>query len=111
MIQTGSLRKLCAYNQYSMRRRVFPNCIARVKGNRQAHIGSTVLQCLDLSSLTARRPIERGYLVNADLQSEIWAHSFANLLSARASDSSLLLTEPPLNLPSIHESVDQVRLA
>jgi Actin len=56
-----------------------------------------------------RRPIDRGYLVNTDLQRDIWAHSLADSLRCGPSDTSLLLTEPVFNLPSIQEATDQVQ--
>ena len=56
-----------------------------------------------------RRPVERGYLVNSDLQRDIWANLLAEPLHCGPSDTSLLLTEPLFNLPSIQESVDQVQ--
>jgi actin-related protein 6 len=52
--------------------------------------------------------VERGYLVNSDLQRDIWAHLLADSLHCGPSDTSLLLTEPVFNLPSIQESTDQV---
>jgi actin-related protein 6 len=58
-----------------------------------------------------RRPIDRGYLVNTDLQRDIWAHSLADSLRCGPSDTALLLTEPVFNLPSIQEATDQVLAA
>lgn len=55
-----------------------------------------------------RRPIERGYLVNMDLQAEIWSSALRTLLRVKAPDCGLLLTEPLLNLPNIQDSTDQV---
>ena len=57
-----------------------------------------------------RRPIERGYLVNVDLQAEIWSSALRTLLRVKAADCGLVLTEPLLNLPNIQDSTDQVSL-
>ena len=89
-------------------RRVFPNCLAKAKGERVPLVGAAVLRAADLSSLTTRRPVERGYLVNVEAQCDIWAHSLSDTLHTGPADTSLLLTEPPLNLPSIQEATDQV---
>ncbi|KAK2971686.1 hypothetical protein RJ640_007724 [Escallonia rubra] len=62
----------------------------------------------DLTSATLRRPFDRGYLVNPDLQSSLWSHLFSSLLRVTPSTSSLLLTEPLFNLPSIQRSTDEI---
>lgn len=86
----------------------FPNCIAKVKGEHSARIGASILECPDLSSLTVRRPIERGYLVNTQQQRDIWAHTLSQVFHKQSRGERLLLTEPPLNLPSIQEATDQI---
>ncbi|GAB4832840.1 Actin- protein 6 [Ancistrocladus abbreviatus] len=58
----------------------------------------------DPTSLPLRRPYDRGYLINPDLQRDIWSHLFRSLrLPSSLSSSSLLLTQPPfaLSLSSI----------
>ncbi len=47
--------------------RVFPNCTARPGGGKQL-VGPQLLEAANVSGLTVRRPIERGYLTNPDLQ-------------------------------------------
>ncbi len=84
--------------------------MAKAKGERGPLVGAAVLRAPDLSALTVRRPIERGYLVNADVQRDIWSHTLGDSLRARPGDASLLLTEPVLNLASIQEATDQVWL-
>ena len=49
------------------RGRVFPNCTARPGGGKQL-VGPQLLEAANVSGLTVRRPIERGYLTNPDLQ-------------------------------------------
>ncbi|KAL5538989.1 hypothetical protein UlMin_045525 [Ulmus minor] len=63
---------------------------------------------IDLTSASVRRPIDRGYLINPDLQREIWAHLFSSQLHVSPSQSSLLLTEPLFALPSIQRSTDEL---
>ncbi|TYJ25331.1 hypothetical protein E1A91_A07G042600v1 [Gossypium mustelinum] len=62
----------------------------------------------DLTSAAIRRPIDRGYLINPDLQRDIWSHLFTSLLHVTPSSSSLLLTEPLFSLPSIQRSTDEL---
>ncbi|GMH18963.1 hypothetical protein Nepgr_020804 [Nepenthes gracilis] len=94
---------------------VVPNCTARPNsstvGTTAASSASTKklliadeITAADPTSLSLRRPHDRGYLVNPDLQRDIWSHLFRSLpLPSDLSVSSLLLTQPPfaLSLPSV----------
>lgn len=115
--------------------RVFPNAIGRAKGERQSFVGDQLLSYRDASSLVLRRPFDRsgpvntclhsttfmpvsplskppdycrGYLVNWDVEKAVWWRAFKSLLQVQPQDCSLLMTEPPFNLPSIQSSTLQV---
>ena len=92
----------------SCRYRVFPNCTARAKGVRQNLVGQQLLEGQDVSALKVRRPVDRGYVVNWDLEREIWNHAFAILPSASPASCGLLLTEPMFLLPAMQEATQQV---
>ncbi|RYQ81732.1 hypothetical protein Ahy_B10g100348 isoform C [Arachis hypogaea] len=62
----------------------------------------------DLTSAAVRRPLDRGYLINSDLQREIWSHLFSSILRINPTQSSLLVTEPLFTLPSIQRSLDEL---
>jgi len=94
----------------TVRFRTVPNCVAKVKGEHDSRIGATVLECTDLAALTVKRPIERGYLVNTQQQRDIWMHTLTQVMRTSPRGSSLLLTEPVLNFPSVQSRTDQVRL-
>jgi actin-related protein 6 len=94
-------------------RREFPNCSARIKGERQVLVGLDLLDVKDVSSLAVRRPVDRGYTVAWDLQHEIWARALRRLfqaphLTAHHGNVGLVLTEPYLNLPVLRESAFRV---
>lgn len=55
------------------RPRVFPNATAKLKGDKQAYVGEGMLGMRDVSALSLRRPVDRGYCVAWDLQREILA--------------------------------------
>ena len=97
------LHARCAY-------RVFPNCTARAKGVRQNLVGHQLLEKYDVSALRARRPCDRGYVVNWDLQREIWSHTFTSLLDISPATSGLLLAEPLFSLPAMQDATQQVTL-
>lgn len=88
--------------------RVFPNCTARAKGERHTHVGDAILDLKDILGLTLRRPLDRGYLVNFELQREIWARALRQVLGVSPRDCGLLLTEPIFNLPAIRAETEQV---
>ena len=79
-----------------------------MKGQRSALIGDQILDCQDISSLSLRRPIDRGFIVNIDMQRDIWTRAFRNVLRVKPSDCGLVLTEPLFNLPAIRDSMAQV---
>lgn len=63
--------------------------MAKVKGEHDSRTGATVLECTDLAALTVRRPIERGYLVNAPQQREIWMHTLTQVMPPQGALSLL----------------------
>lgn len=56
---------------------IIPNCIAR---NREGKIfiAGQLESCKDFREIAHRRPVEKGYVVNWDVEMEIWKHSFFN---------------------------------
>ncbi|KAK9866229.1 hypothetical protein WJX84_000602 [Apatococcus fuscideae] len=87
---------------------VFPNGTGKIKGERQPLVGDQLLACGDLSTVSIRRPIDRGYLVNSELEREIWARAFRSVLKVDPNSSSLLLTEAPFALPAVEELTAQL---
>ncbi|XP_016573137.1 actin-related protein 6 isoform X2 [Capsicum annuum] len=88
---------------------IVPNSMGRPLSSKKWLMADQLLSPdVDLTSATVRRPFDRGYLVNPDLQSSLWYHIFSNLLKITPSQSSLLLTEPLFNLPSIQRSLDEI---
>ncbi|KAL6751380.1 Actin/actin-like protein [Haematococcus lacustris] len=97
-------------------RKVFPNCTAKPKGEKQMYVGDMLLDPKsEISQLTLRRPFDRGYLVGWDLEREIWAHAFKAVLGLgrqpghlNTRDCGLLMSEPVLNFPAIQNTTQQV---
>ena len=85
-----------------------PNCVAKPKGEKRSYIADEINQIKDISSVNLRRPIDRGYVVNWDLQREIWDHVFAKVLKINPKNCHLVLLEPPFNLPNIMWEQDVV---
>uniref|UniRef100_A0A5B7BSF2 Actin-related protein 6 n=1 Tax=Davidia involucrata TaxID=16924 RepID=A0A5B7BSF2_DAVIN len=88
---------------------VVPNCLGRPLSSKKWLIADQLHSPTeDLTSAAVRRPFDRGYLINPDLQREVWSHLFSTTLRINPSLSSLLLVEPLFNLPSIQRSVDEL---
>ncbi|KAJ3170180.1 Actin- protein 6 [Geranomyces variabilis] len=63
----------------------------------------------DLSGVTPRLPFERGYVVNWQLQRDIWNRLFSpDVLNCTPDETTLLLTQPCFNMPVIAQSCDEV---
>ena len=55
------------------------------------------------------RPFERGYLTKMDLEIQIWNRLFhSDNLNIKPSESNLIITEPPFNLESIQNDMNEV---
>mmetsp|Transcript_22793 Transcript_22793/g.57969 ORF Transcript_22793/g.57969 Transcript_22793/m.57969 type:complete len:468 (-) Transcript_22793:233-1636(-) len=104
-------------------RKVFPNCTAKPKGERQMYVGDMLLDCKEISQLNLRRPFDRGYLVGWDLEREIWGHAFKAVLGLNLGGRSgmgggmggltprecgLVLTEPMFNFPVLQSTTEQI---
>ncbi|XP_061338292.1 actin-related protein 6 isoform X2 [Gastrolobium bilobum] len=91
---------------------ILPNCLYRSPASKKwlhpnpLNHATTTEQ--DLTSASVRRPMDRGYLINPDLQREIWSNLFSSILRINPSHSSLLVTEPLFTLPSIQRSMDEL---
>ncbi|KAM5547953.1 actin-related protein 6 [Rosa sericea] len=86
---------------------IIPNCVYRPLSSKK-WLTPSPTDPIDLTSASVRRPIDRGYLINPDLQREIWAHLFSQVLRVNPAQSSLLLTEPLFTLPSIQRAADEL---
>ena len=82
---------------------------AHARPRAQVYMGDQLLEARDISQLSIRRPIDRGYLVDWGLQSELWARALRGALKASPSDGGLVMTEPPFNFPAIEAATEQAR--
>lgn len=93
-----------------------PNTVAKARSNR-IYIGSQVnAPGTDWNELMFRRPLEKGYIVNWEVQKEIWEHSFFDEKTARSKEmriaspeeTTLVLTESPNALPVLQKNADEM---
>ena len=83
-----------------------PNCVAKPKGEKRSYIADEINQVKDISSLNLRRPVDRGYVVNWDLQRDILDHVFKKVLKINPKNCHLVITEAPFNLPALAAEQD-----
>ncbi|KAI1430534.1 Actin/actin-like protein [Xylaria sp. CBS 124048] len=90
--------------------RIIPNCIARDRDNK-TYVASELSQCTDFSETVFRRPVEKGFIVNWEVQKEIWEREFLDDKAPQRCDPSetrLLLSEASNSLPILQTNCDQV---
>ena len=90
-----------------------PNCVGRPRREtfrRLVGEDSTNIDLVgDFSQLLYSRPFEKGYLTNWQLQTEVWDRIFSqDYLNVDPTTTTLLVTEPPRNLPRFKVEMDQV---
>lgn len=67
--------------------------------------------CQEFSGLIYKRPIDRGYLIDCELQYVIWEHIFQKIESTwnvQPTDSTLLLTRQPFIPTTIQMDIEQL---
>ncbi|EJP67366.1 Actin-like protein [Beauveria bassiana ARSEF 2860] len=90
--------------------RIIPNCIARDR-TRKIYVASELERCTDFGEMQFRRPVEKGFIVNWEVQSEIWDYEFFGSrapLQCDPSETRLVLAEPPNGLPVLQSNCDQI---
>lgn len=89
---------------------VIPNCIARDR-TRKIYVASELEKCTDFGEIRFRRPVEKGFIVNWEVQSEIWDYEFFGSKATFPCDPTetrLVLAEPPNGLPVLQSNCDQI---
>ena len=86
-------------------------CTIRSKSERRRNfIANQVEDCKDLSGLFYLLPFQKGYLVNWDIQRQIWDYLFSEdcLGISKPQDVDLIFTEPMYNFPSIQDTISEI---
>eukprot|EP00879_Flechtneria_rotunda_P029212 GHRR01031497.1.p1 GENE.GHRR01031497.1~~GHRR01031497.1.p1 ORF type:complete len:308 (+),score=128.15 GHRR01031497.1:281-1204(+) len=108
-------------------RLVFPNSTGKAKGERQLYVADQLLEARELGGMVVRRPHDRGFLVNLDLERDVWTRGFSSLAasehqageggSSSAGRSkaqldyrhySLLVTEPLFNFDAVRANTEEL---
>nr|XP_010934377.1 actin-related protein 6 isoform X1 [Elaeis guineensis] len=89
---------------------VVPNCLGRSSSSIRKWLVADQLLApdADVTSVSLRRPFDRGYLVNPELEREVWERLLRSLLRVDPSRSSLLLVEPLFSPPAVQRATDEL---
>uniref|UniRef100_H2YY43 Actin-related protein 6 n=1 Tax=Ciona savignyi TaxID=51511 RepID=H2YY43_CIOSA len=89
---------------------IYPNSIFRSKSERRKNFVSNQIDgCKDYSSLFYVLPFQKGYLVNWDVQRQVWDHVFGkDVLNLKCNESNIVITEPHFNFGSIQEAMNEI---
>lgn len=86
--------------------------MAKISGSNRKVVGQEILEITDISSMTFKRPVDRGYVVNWELQKEVWSHGLKKLLlkdmKSTGEVAGIVVSEPYMNLSSMQESLRRV---
>jgi len=90
--------------------RLIPNCITKAKNERRRiFIGDQIDDCKDMSGLFYQLPFQKGYLINWDIESQVWNRIFGKeCFNLDFAQTDLVFTEPYFNFTSVKEAVNEV---
>jgi len=89
--------------------RIIPNYAVKPKREQRLYIATDIDELTDFSQLYFKRPIEKGYVVNWDLEFQIWSKIFGKKgIDTQTKDAVLLVTEPLFNPNPIRKTMDEV---
>mmetsp|Transcript_25514 Transcript_25514/g.60696 ORF Transcript_25514/g.60696 Transcript_25514/m.60696 type:complete len:121 (+) Transcript_25514:452-814(+) len=83
VLDNGGYSIKAGFGGYSDPVSVLPNCLAKPRGERQWLIGDMLQDARDISCLSLRRPIDRGFVVSYEAQQEIWSRTFDKMKFSR----------------------------
>jgi len=109
VVDNGAYSIKAGYSQAAAPK-IFPNAIMKAKNERKRiFISSQIEECKDLSSLYYALPFQKGYLVNWDVQHQVWDYVFGkDGLKVDFDETRLILTEPMFDFGSVSDSLDEV---
>ncbi|XP_042437907.1 actin-related protein 6-like [Zingiber officinale] len=88
---------------------IVPNCVGKSPASKKWLVADELRAAdTDVTSVSLRRPFDRGYLVNPELQREVWDRVIRTLLRVDPNHSSLLLVEPLFNPSSVQRVTDEI---
>eukprot|EP00040_Diaphanoeca_grandis_P026073 m.145407 g.145407 ORF g.145407 m.145407 type:complete len:405 (-) comp30438_c2_seq3:43-1257(-) len=88
---------------------VYDNCKTKSKSSKKFFVGPGSEKCTNKAGLLYDRPFQKGYLIDVELQREIWAAAFKpDYMNVTPSESGLIVTEPVFDFNPIKESLHEL---
>jgi actin-related protein len=88
---------------------VAPNCAVRPKREKRLFVADQMLSLPDFSNLFYRRPHDRGFVVDWELQTQVWERLFSvATLGVRTEDARIVLTEPLFAPAGVRRATNEV---
>jgi len=90
--------------------RVIPNFLSKAKHERRkVFFGDQLTECKDFSGLFYVLPFQKGYLVNWDVQRQLFDYLFnKDTLKHEPTDVNIVVSEPQFNFTSVKECLDEI---
>uniref|UniRef100_A0A6B2L6W2 Actin-related protein 6 n=1 Tax=Arcella intermedia TaxID=1963864 RepID=A0A6B2L6W2_9EUKA len=91
--------------------RIAPNFVTRGKGAQNKLVAEQIESCRDYTGIFMKRPYDKGYLLNWQLQKQIWRlpEMYKEIgKKFNPSETNLLLTEPLFNPDSLRKNMYEV---
>lgn len=107
VLDNGTYEVRVGYGGDETPRYVAPNCTARPRQQLRVLVGDEIYSIKNLAQLEVTRPLERGILVNAGCQREVWARCFDSVM-CEPRDSRVVVTEAVLAPPSAQRAMDEI---
>ncbi|CAF3966894.1 unnamed protein product [Adineta steineri] len=107
VVDNGAHMSKSKMNTTTDKIRIIPNCIMKSKFYpRRTFIADQIdNECPNKTSLYYQLPFQKGYLVDWNIQKQVWDHLFGKI---PFKSTGLLMTEPYMNLNFIRETMDQI---
>lgn len=92
------------------RPQIIPNCKMKVRSERQRqYIGDQIENCKDCSGLYYILAHQRGFIINWEIEREIWEYVFTRKFNGiLPKETDLIITEPYFNFKAIQNNTDEV---
>ena len=84
------------------------NCTAKSRAEKKFFVADGLDTAIDLAALYIRRPHDRGYIVNWDIEQDVWERMcHKDVLGVKPSETSVLVSEPIFSPNELKDSLEE----
>jgi actin-related protein len=110
VLKAGLTRDGVDYNAPSLAIKpvLLHNCTAKSRAEKKFFVADGLDTAVDLAALYIRRAHDRGYIVNWDIEQDVWERMcHKDVLGVKPSETSVLVTEPMFSPNELKDSLDE----